>query len=169
VPRPRALVLYLGNPIVRDDQVGLLVGARLAAELAGRLEVREFEGSPLDLIAEIEGYDQLVLVDAVATGAPVGTVRLFDEQQLVARGGDAYPHGLNLGEALALGRRLGAALPRRIHLVGIEVRPALEFGEGLSPELARGLDRILEETRQLLRELVRVAETPAVPPGGPDA
>jgi len=158
-PRPalaQTLLLLLGNPIVGDDAVGLEVGARLAAELAARPEVRvrQFTGSPLDLITEIQGCDRLVLIDAVATGAPVGTVRIFSEEELLARCADAYPHGLNLSEALALGRRLGAGLPEKIHLIGIEVQPAHTFREGLSPELEQRLPEILQEARRALRELL---------------
>jgi hydrogenase maturation protease len=176
---PRTLLLYLGNPIAGDDAVGLQVGAQLASELraargapgsgassrgsgpegagpaAPSLTAREFGGSPLDLLSAVEGFDRLILIDAVATGAPLGTVQLFDEQALSARRADAYPHGLNIPEALALGRRLGAELPARIHLIGIEVAPVQRFREGLSPELRRKLPSILLEARRLLDNLLK--------------
>jgi hydrogenase maturation protease len=152
------LLLYLGNPITGDDGIGLAVGARLAGELAASgtaVTAREFSGSPLDLLGAVEGYDRLILLDAVATGAPVGTVRLFDERALMTRRGDTYPHGLNLPESLALGRRLQAELPHRIHLIGVEIRPALEFASGFSPELADRLPAILAEVRRVVIELFR--------------
>jgi hydrogenase maturation protease len=150
------LLLYVGNPIAGDDSVGLIVGARLATELSGlpNLTPREFSGSPLDLVTGLEGYDRLVLIDAMATGEPVGSVRLFDEAELTAHPGQAYPHGLNLPEALALARRLGTPLPSRIHLIGIEVQPVQRFREGLSPELEERLPKILAETRRLLLEVL---------------
>jgi hydrogenase maturation protease len=161
VPRPdqqpRTLLLYLGNPIAGNDRIGLLVGARLATELSGlpNLTAREFSGSPLDLVTGVEGYDRLVLIDAVATGAPIGAVRLFNEAELMAHPGQAYTHGLNLPEALAMARRLGTPLPSRIHLIGIEVRPAQRFREGLSPELEERLPQILAEVRGLLSEVLK--------------
>jgi len=176
VPRPaaRTLLLYLGNPIAGDDAVGLVVGARLAAELetgnggagshgpggagpdsaAPAVTAREFGGSPLDLLTAVEGFDRLILIDAVATGAPVGAVQLFDEGALMARRADAYPHGLNIPEALALGRRLGAELPARIHLIGIEVAPVERFQEGLSPELSARLPAALAEARRVFVSLL---------------
>jgi hydrogenase maturation protease len=161
VPRtessPRTLLLYLGNPIAGDDAVGLRIGSQLASELSGlpNLTVREFSGSPLDLVTGVEGCDRLVLIDAVATGAPVGSVRLFDETELTSHPGQAYPHGLNLPEAVTLGRRLGTPLPARIHLIGIEVRPVQRFREGLSPELEERLPQIIAEARRLLLEVLK--------------
>jgi hydrogenase maturation protease len=156
-PPLRTLLLYLGNPIAGDDRIGLDVGAQLASELSGlpNLTAREFSGSPLDLVTGVEGCDRLVLIDAVATGAPVGSVQLFDEAALTAHPGQAYPHGLNLPEALTLGRRLGTPLPARLHLIGIEVRPVQRFREGLSPELEARLPQIISEARRLLLEVLK--------------
>jgi hydrogenase maturation protease len=156
-PPLRTLLLYLGNPIVGDDRIGLAVGAQLAAELSGLpdLTAREFSGSPLDLVTAIEGYDRLVLIDAVAAGESVGTVRLFDEQELIAHRADAYPHGLNLPEAWALARRLGTPLPAQLLLIGIEVQPVQRFREGLSPELEERLPKIFAEARRLLLEILK--------------
>jgi hydrogenase maturation protease len=151
-----ALILYIGNPIVRNDQVGLIVGQRLAGLYAGRpeVEIREFVGSPLDLIGEIEGCPSVVLIDSMVTGTEaVGTVRLYREDELLASRGDVYPHGMNLPEAVALARRLGLEIPPGISLIGIEVGPIGAFSDAPGPEL--DLDRIyldvLEELRTLLR------------------
>jgi hydrogenase maturation protease len=146
----------MGNPIARDDQVGLRVGARLARELAAlpATELREFSGSPLDLVAESEGWDRLVLLDAVYTGRDIGTVICVAEEELASMGGEAYPHGLNVPEALSLGRRMGLPLPQRITLIGIEIGPVRAFGEALSSELAGKLDAITREVREMLVRLL---------------
>lgn len=150
------LILYMGNPIVRNDQIGLLVGSRLASLFSGdaRVTVAEFTGSPLDLVSQAGGYEQLILIDSVATGEnPVGSVTLFDEREMMGRGGDLYPHGMNLPEAIALARRLGAPFPARLHLIGIETGIISEFGEGLSAGLIGKLESIHREVRRLLTGL----------------
>jgi hydrogenase maturation protease len=153
----RTLVLYLGNPIVRNDQVGLIAGARLARALAGRpgVEIREFEGSPLDLVSHLEGYHRLILIDSIWTGARrPGAVALYREPQLLAERGDAYPHGLNLPEAVRLARRLELPLPAEIALIGIETGPITRFGEGLDPELTERLEEICAEVARAVHELI---------------
>jgi hydrogenase maturation protease len=143
MPAP-TLLLYTGNPIVENDQLGLIAGRRAASHLAGRpgVEAREFIGSPLDLLAECEGVRRLLLIDTVSTGAEPGTVTVYDEPALRDRRGDFYPHGLSLPEALRLARRLEVPLPERVDLIGIEVPPLHRFGESPSSELAGRLEEI---------------------------
>jgi hydrogenase maturation protease len=153
----RTLILYLGNPIVRNDQVGLIAGARLARELAGRpgVEVRKFGGSPLDLVSHLDGYRRLILIDSIWTGTKApATVVLYREQELLAQRGDAYPHGLNLPEAIRLARALELPLPAEIALIGIETGPITRFGEGLDAELADRLEETCAEVERLVRELI---------------
>jgi hydrogenase maturation protease len=151
------LILYIGNPIVENDQVGLIVGRRLAGRYAGRpdVEVREFIGSPLDLIGEIEGYTSVILIDSMISGTEaVGTVRRYREEELLGRRGDVYPHGMNLPEAVALARRLGLEIPRGISLVGIEVGPIGSFGDAPSPELASSMERIYRDVLEAVASLL---------------
>lgn len=154
---PRTLILYLGNPIVVNDQVGLIAGARLAAALATkpRVQVREFGGSPLDLVSHLEGWQRLILIDSIWTGtrAP-GDVVLYREADLLAERGEAYPHGLNLPEAIRLARRFELPLPAQIALIGIETGPITRFGEHLDPQLSARLEEICAEVERLARELL---------------
>jgi hydrogenase maturation protease len=151
------LILYLGNPIVKNDQVGLIAGSHIARLYSSdpRVEVREFSGSPLDLISEIQGYQQLILIDSIATGKqPTGTVSVFSEEEILAEKGDIYLHGMNLSEALKLGHRLQLPVPERLHLVGIEAGVIYEFAENLSPELREALPGIKSEVKRIVEGLI---------------
>jgi len=154
---PSTLLLSLGNPIVENDQLGLIAGRRAASRFSGRpgVEAREFIGSPLDLLAECEGVRLLVLIDTVSTGdGEAGTVRLYDEAALMDHGGDFYPHGLNLPQAIALARRLAVPLPERIFLIGIEVPRLHRFGERPSPAMAGRLEEICLAVERAVEELL---------------
>jgi hydrogenase maturation protease len=161
------LILYMGNPIVKNDQVGLIAGAQIAAFYRGRpdVEVREFSGSPLDLVSDVQGYDHLILIDSISTGErEIGSVAVFGEDAILAGRGDVYLHGMNLSEALKLCRRMQLPLklcrrmqlpfPGRLHLVGIEAGVIYEFDEELSAELRDKLPAIISEVQRTVGDLI---------------
>ena len=151
------LILYMGNPIVKNDQVGLIAGSRIAAFYSDHpeVDVKEFGGSPLDLVSDIQGYDRLILIDSISTGQrPLGSVTVFGEEDILAGGGDVYLHGMNLSEALKLCRRMQLPFPGKLHLIGIEAGVIYEFDENLSAELRSELPRIIPEVLRIVAELI---------------
>ena len=82
----------------------------------------------------------MIVVDAMVSGAPPGTVRRFDalREALPAPRAGASTHGLGLAEAVGLARALDR-LPARLVLVGIE---GADFspGAGLGPAVAAGVE-----------------------------
>ena len=147
----------MGNPIVKNDRIGHLIGRRLEDEFrsAPDLEVREFTGSPLDLVSELAGCRRVIFVDAVACGAEPGSVIVFDDADLLAPDAGFYPHGLNFREAITLFRKLDVPLPEKMILIGIEVGEIDEFGETLSAELEGKLDEIYGRVLQIVRRFLR--------------
>jgi len=145
------LVLCLGNSIRRDDGVGWRVAEALLVDspLPG-VEVRMTALSGLYLLDEMEGYDRVVVVDAVATGrhAP-GTVLSFPLEAVHAAPGPA-PHGLGLPSAMEVARRMGAAVPSRVDVVAIEVADMHAIGYGLSAAVAAAVPEAAERVREAL-------------------
>lgn len=128
----KTLVLGLGNPVLTDDSIGLKVVAQLRPLLSPRpgLEVDEDYWGGLRLMERLVGYDRAILVDAICTGAPPGTIhRLFVDS--IPTQHSASAHDANLATALALGRQTGAHLPADscILLVGIEAEDIITFSE----------------------------------------
>ncbi len=135
----RTLILGLGNPILRDDGVGLRVAEALRPRLAGRtgvtVEVDTWGG--LRLMERMVGYDRVVVIDAARSGAPPGTIRRLAPGDMPTQR-TASAHDLDLPSALALGRKAGALLPQDddILILGVEAADVLTFGEELTPEVA---------------------------------
>lgn len=145
------LVLCLGNSIRRDDGVGWRVAETLLVDAPPPgVEVRMTALSGLYLLDEMEGYDRVVVVDAVATGrhAP-GTVLSFPLQAVHAAPGPS-PHGLGLPTAIDLARRMGAEVPSRVDVVAIEVADMHGIGIGLSPAVAAAVPAAAARVRQAL-------------------
>ena len=132
----RTLVLGLGNPLLRDDAVGLLA-ARRVAELAGDVRLAEACGATVDLLPIITGYDRVVVLDAyVSAGHPPGTPRRSAPDEHPCGFGYRSFHTFPFDEMLALGRALGMAMPREVVLHGLSVADPFTFGVGLSPTVA---------------------------------
>jgi hydrogenase maturation protease len=155
-PPARVLVLGLGNEILTDDAVGLQVVRALREQLdpEGPVQALEVEEMGLSLLDYIVGCRDLVLVDAIQTGAvPAGTLHELDGTELQTRRGGS-PHFLGVGETLALGRLLGLAVPRRVRIVAVEVADPYTLGVGLTPAVMAALPAALAAVRVAVDRLV---------------
>lgn len=159
---PRTLVLGLGNPLLGDDGVGWRVAEAVqqqstaAAASAANVEFDWHAGGGLALMERLVGYDRAILIDALETGrGPVGSVHACRLEALgnPAVGHLASAHETSLQTALEVGRRLGAALPAQIVVIGVEAQPVLEFSDQLSPPVAAAVPSAATRVRQLLEEV----------------
>ncbi len=147
------LVLCLGNAIRRDDAVALRVADALRSRPAPGAVVRTSAASGLYLLDEMEGFDRVVVVDAVRTGAhPPGAVLSFALEDLHAPEGPS-PHAIGLPSALARARAAGAPVPSRIRVVAVEVVDLETVGEGLGPAVAAAVAPAAEAVREAVRSL----------------
>jgi hydrogenase maturation protease len=142
------LIIGCGNRQRSDDGAGILVAERLR-DLGIPAETRS--GEAADLIEAWRGADDVIVVDAVVTGAPVGTVQAWDARQpLASVSTTASTHGLGVAEAIGLAQVL-QCLPAQLQVYGIEGR-RFEPGAEISPEVQRAIEdvahRIIVSFRQ---------------------
>ena len=133
------LIIGLGNPLVSDDSVGLHVAAKLRERLADRPGVAVVEDywGGLRLMEQMVGYDRVIVIDAICSGAPPGTIHHLAPGDMPTQR-SASSHDMTLPTALTLGRQAGLRLPedKAIVLVGIEAEDILSFGETCTPAVA---------------------------------
>ncbi|GAB6187521.1 hydrogenase maturation protease [Thermopirellula anaerolimosa] len=155
MPRPTTLVLGLGNPILTDDSVGLRVAAVLREEWADRSDVTVEEDcwGGLRLMERLAGFQQAVIVDAIQSGAPPGTVHRLTPNDLPTQH-SASAHDVSLPTALAFGRKMGLVLPTddRLVLVAVEAADILTFGEACTPAVEAAIPHAVEAVREVLAE-----------------
>ncbi len=137
----KTLILGLGNPILTDDGVGL----RVAKELEGRLDqqaatVMETSLAGLNMLDLLAGYDRAIIIDAIQTiGGKAGQIYRLDIGAFNATRHAASAHDVNLATALALGKRLGLALPQQIDIFAIEVADTSTFSEECTPDVRQAI------------------------------
>jgi hydrogenase maturation protease len=154
----RTLVLGLGNPILRDDGVGIHVVRSLLPQLNGRRDVvvdEDYWGG-LRLMERMIGFDRAIIIDAIVTQeVSPGTVLELKTGDIPTQR-SASAHDVNLPTALELGRQAGAHLPRDedIVLIGIEAEDIQTFDEGLSPVVEDAIPEVIDiVVRALSKEI----------------
>ncbi len=154
------LVLGAGNILLSDEGIGVRVIEALEAryDVPDTVEILDGGTCGMDLLDVIAGRDHLIIVDAVNTGSPPGTlVRLRDADIPAAFRTKSSPHQLGLQDVLAMLQLLETA-PRHVTVVGVQ--PAsLDLGLELSPIIAGRLDEMAD---MVLAELARLGH-PARP------
>jgi hydrogenase maturation protease len=128
-----------------DDGVGVRVVQRLASEHVFPAGVTILDGGTLglDLLPFLEGLDRLLIVDAMETGGPPGTIaRLTGDAIPVAFETRLSPHQMGLKDLLAVSFLQGNILPEMV-LLGIQPE-TIRMGVELSPAVENGLETLVE-------------------------
>jgi hydrogenase maturation protease len=143
LPRPdgRAdLIAGVGNDWRGDDAAGLVAARRLRELLPG-VRVVEIVGDASALLDAWDGAALAIVIDAVRSGAPPGTIHRLDGGPAAAlRLGST--HAIGLAETIELGRTLDR-LPARLELYGIE-GARFDTRAELSPSVARAVEALCE-------------------------
>lgn len=155
----KTLVLGLGNPILTDDGIGVLVAQEVRKKLPEDtpIEIKEVSVGGLSLMESMIGYDYVILIDAFqnANGSP-GTVHKMSLQDLASISPtqhSASPHDANLVTALEAGQRLGFHLPKNISIYAIEVDIIDEFGDKPTPPVAQVIPQVSETVLSEVRSI----------------
>ncbi len=161
----RALVVGVGNVLRGDDGFGVVVARRLACrpDLPSGATVTEVGIGGIGLVHELlDGYDALLIVDAVDRGDPPGTLSLLEPRvpDLAHWSADqradflADMHMTTPRRALVLARALGT-LPPEVYLLGCQPVTCDELTLDLSPPVAAAVPLAVS---RLMRELGRLTD-----------
>jgi len=153
-PHPTVVIVGLGNPILSDDAVGILVARELATGLPPeRVEVVESMRGGLDLVDLITGHESAHLIDAIQTKqAPPGHIWRFGVSDLPPALTLAGSHEVDLPTALRFAEQMGYEIPSRIVIWAIEVSDPYTVSEQLSDSVREAIPRCVERILAELRE-----------------
>jgi hydrogenase maturation protease len=150
------LVLGLGNMLLCDDGVGPALVEQLSESVErwkGRVEFVDGGTQGLALLGQLSGRQALIIVDAMRTGAPPGTIHRLtwnELREVTPKRGNSGHEG-NAGELLAAAQLIDQ-LPDRLFLVGVEPEK-IETGVGLSAPVQEAMSDAYCQVNCLLSEL----------------
>jgi hydrogenase maturation protease len=143
---PKTLILGVGNLLSSDEGVGIHVIQRLQAEYQFPEEVQLLDGGTLgmDLLFYLENVRNLLIIDAVETGQPPGTLmRLAGEEVPAYFSLKMSPHQVGVPDML-FAAKLRDMYPEEVVLWGVQ--PAtLDIGLELSPPVAAQVEPLVEK------------------------
>lgn len=144
----RTRVICLGNAMMSDDGVAIHVARALRKR--GEAESLPFDlvesaVAGYDLLELMEGWDQVIFVEAVKLSErqPGELVRLeamSTDLQLRA----CSAREASVAEIMAVGAKLGRSMPSDVRLLGVQGDDLCTFGETLSPAVAEAVPRIAD-------------------------
>jgi len=156
---PGVLVAGIGNIFLSDDGFGVEVANRLAAvPMPAGVRVADFGVRGVHLAYELlDGYDRLVLVDAVPMGEAPGTVAIIEPDLDAIRPPDdelaptLEAHSMNPVLVLGMLASLGGSVDR-VRIVGCE--PAvIDEGIGLSAAVTAAVEPAVDAVHEVLADL----------------
>jgi hydrogenase maturation protease len=156
----RIFVAGVGNIFLGDDGFGVEVATRMRRRpIPDGVRVEDYGIRGVHLAYELlEGYDLVVLVDAIDLGEKPGTVSVFEPDLDDAAEVPPDAHDLDPASVMGLLRSLGGSVGRML-VVGCQ--PAV-LGErmGLSGPVEAAIDEAIGIVEELVQE--QLSTTPAV-------
>ena len=153
----KILVAGIGNIFLSDDAFGVEVVKRInVASMPAGVKVEDFGIRGVHLAYELlDGYDALVLIDAMPMGERPGTVAIFepDVESIDPTSVDA--HSMSPAVVLGLLAGLGGRVPR-VLVVGCEPL-TVEEGIGLSEPVAAAVAPAARHVHLALTDILSTA------------
>jgi len=162
--RMKLLIIGVGNPILRDDGVGIAAVRglrqgrnRYLHSLSPDTEVvfKEASLGGLSLMEAMLGFDAVILLDAILSGKPPGTVQVLSPEDFNTALHASSPHDVSIAEGLKIGREYSDDLPENIIFITVEAEDITNFGEELTPEVERALPEVYAKLAGIAKEVER--------------
>jgi len=148
------LIAGVGNIFLSDDGFGVAVADRVRDEpLPAGVKVADFGIRAVHLAYELmNGYDGLILIDAVARNGPPGTVYVIEPDLEALKDPALDAHSMSPDTVFSLLKSFGIEL-KQVYVVGCE--PA-DLGDGmdLSPAVAAAVGGATDVVRDLALKML---------------
>jgi hydrogenase maturation protease len=150
----RIAVIGIGNPLMGDDGAGVAVLEILRHRgLPRGVEIIELGSGGLTLLHRMEGFDNVVLVDAVDFRGEPGEVRVFSPDDVRSVKTISYSlHDVDILKVIDLARQMEQC-PEVIMIAAIQPE-SLNPSTELSPSVSTNLQELTDRVQELVMEWV---------------
>jgi hydrogenase maturation protease len=153
VPPPKALVLGVGNLLLKDDGVGVhVINALRDIPFPGNVQLIDAGTVSHQLISLFHETDYLILVDAVSANDVPGSIYRFSPDDINFQSGYKMSlHEMNLIDILQMAEMTGAK-PEAV-IIGVQPKDVSSWSLELSDEVKAVVPKVKE---LVLEELKRI-------------
>jgi hydrogenase maturation protease len=155
------LIIACGNPDAGDDAFGYSVAKKLRTDPLPGMKVIDLGTRPTDLLADLQEYAALIIVDAVLCpgekpGAIIDTDWFDPARPALINEATLSSHGMSIGEVIYLSESLGM-LPSIVRLLGVNIGRA-EIG-GL---MTQAVQACVADVARIIRQDIPGGQKPAI-------
>ncbi len=165
VPPTRTVVLGLGNPVLRDDAVGLAVVVELQRLLAEQpipgVDVLASTRAGFELIELLHGYHRAVIVDCLQQPTPApGRVRRLRREDVAGSARLVSVHEISLDIAFRLAEQMDVPMPTQLDIFAIEAADVTTLSEQMTPEVQASVFPLAREIHEDLKRRAPAIDPP---------
>ncbi len=153
MPEPRIMVMGIGNPLVKDEGVGIRVIETMMSTLAFPPNVALVDAGTMGMgiLNLFQDCDYLLVIDAVdGTGEPAGTVVRMTPQDMAPNTVKHSMHDLRLVDVLEAAMLMGTQ--PEVDCVGIQILDMDGIAIGLTPDVESAVPRAVDAALSILAE-----------------
>jgi hydrogenase maturation protease len=160
--RVDVVVLGLGNPLRRDDAVGLKIAAEVERMLLEKpragVRVLTSARAGFELIDLLAGATHAVIVDCLELPRPTpGKVHRLTLDAFAGSARLVGMHEISVADALELARRLKIQMPRTVEIIAVEGLDTYTLSEEMDPRVAAAVE---PAARSVLSTVTRWVSAP---------
>jgi len=150
----KTLVLGMGNTILSDDAIGIIIVRYLKKLLNGfcDIEFEETSWGGFRIIDLLRGYDYAIIIDSIKTeNESVGYIHHLTPNDLLPTLRLNSYHDINFITAIKLAETLNERMPADIDIFAVEVDDNRTIREHLSSEIRKSVNECSKKVIELLK------------------
>jgi hydrogenase maturation protease len=148
--RKPVLIIGIGNELRGDDAAGIIASRKLRTKGVNKAYIIESDGDGTKLMDNWQGYDNVIIIDALASASEPGKIHIIDagKNKLPKETLAHSSHLFGAADAIETARALNK-LPGKITIYGIEGK-SYDLGNEISDEVSKAID---EAVKQIQKEI----------------